>query len=142
MTNTTAANSTPGQPLSLELPDQFGLTRERGAVDRAERLADKLHNGGDYGKEAAALLVDQAKELEYLRAAREQRAPMWVPARVRLAGPVRGDYPIWHTTIAHAGEYKCESNRYGAVTVIAENGKRLGVKPSEFEVVSWRENKA
>jgi hypothetical protein len=114
----------------------------RGTVDRAEWLADKLHNGGDYGKEAAALLVHQAKELDYLRAARENRKPAWVPARVWLAGPVRGDYPIGHTTIAHEGEYECQSNRYGAVSVIAENGKWLGVKPSEFEVAAWRENKA
>lgn len=32
-------------------------------IERAEWLADKLHNGGDYGKEAAALLVNQAKTL-------------------------------------------------------------------------------
>ncbi len=35
--------------------------------DRAGWLADKLHNGGDYGKEAAALLLAQAAELESLR---------------------------------------------------------------------------
>ena len=50
------------------LNDQLGRPPKRGTVDRAEWLADKLHNGGDYGKEAAALLVEQAKELDYLRA--------------------------------------------------------------------------
>ena len=36
-------------------------------TERAGWLADKLHNGGDYGKEAAALLVKQAHEVERLR---------------------------------------------------------------------------
>ena len=36
-------------------------------IEKAEWLADKLHNGGDYGKEAAAMLVRQAKEIEELR---------------------------------------------------------------------------
>lgn len=113
---------------------------KRGTVDRAEWLADKLHNGGDYGKEAAALLVHQAKELDYLRAAREDRKPAWVPARVWLAGPVRGDYPIGHTTLAEAGEHDCESNRYGAISVRATNGQMLGLKPAEFEPLEWRNN--
>lgn len=129
-------------PAKVASTDGLGPAPKRGTVDRAGWLADKLHNGGDYGKEAAALLVEQAKELEFLRAAREQRAPRWVPARVWLAGPVRGDYPIGHTTIAHEGEYECESNRYGAISVVAENGQRLGVKPGEYETMAWRENRA
>lgn len=40
---------------------------KRGTVDRAEWLADKLHNTNDYGKEAAALLVEQARQIERLR---------------------------------------------------------------------------
>jgi hypothetical protein len=36
-------------------------------TERAEWLADKLHNGGDYGKEAAALLVQQAHQIASLR---------------------------------------------------------------------------
>ena len=78
--------------------------------------------------------------LDYYRAAVEQRAPKWVPARVRLDGPVRGDYPIGHTTLAEAGDHDCESNRWGAVSVRATNGQMLGVKPSEFEPIAWREN--
>jgi len=37
-------------------------------IERAEWLADKLHNGGDYGKEAASLLLVQATRLEWARA--------------------------------------------------------------------------
>lgn len=39
----------------------------KGTVEYAEWLADKLHCTNDYGKEAAALLVAQAKELDELK---------------------------------------------------------------------------
>lgn len=47
------------------------LDPKRDPVAYAEWLADKLHNGGDFGKEAAALLVNQAKEVERMREALE-----------------------------------------------------------------------
>jgi hypothetical protein len=34
-----------------------------GSLDHAEWLADKIHNGGDYAKEAASLLVYLAKRV-------------------------------------------------------------------------------
>lgn len=45
----------------------------------AEWLADKLHSGGDWCKEAAAALVDMAKAADYYRAGLEQCAPKYVP---------------------------------------------------------------
>ena len=39
--------------------------------DRAEWLADKICNGGDYAKEAALVLVQQAAEIESLNLAEE-----------------------------------------------------------------------
>jgi len=78
--------------------------------------------------------------VEYYRAGLEQRAPKFVPSRVRLHGPVRGDFPIGHLTLAEAGDHDCDSNRYGAISVRAANGKMLGVKPAEFDVITWREN--
>ena len=86
------------------------------------------------------LPTDTEMALEYYRAAVEQRKPPWVPARVRLHGPVRGDYPIGHLTLAEAGDHDCESNRWGAVSVRAANGQMLGVKPTEFEPLAWRKN--
>jgi len=80
------------------------------------------------------------KALDYYRAVIEQRAPKWVPCRVLLECQVRGDYPIWHTTLAEAGEHDCKSNRYGAISVRATNGQMLGVKPAEFEPLEWRKN--
>lgn len=115
---------------------------KRGTVDYAEWLADKLHNGGDYGKEAAELLVSQAKALDYYTAGREQRMPKWVPDRVMLAREVRGDYPIGHLAVAEANVYTAQCNRWGAVSVRAGNGSMLGLKPGEFEVVRWRANEA
>lgn len=43
------------------------VENEMNDIERAEWLADKLHNGGDYGKEAAALLVAQATRLDWAR---------------------------------------------------------------------------
>ena len=118
------------------------------AADVRYLRADLLHQearaiaaaSDDWRQQAAALLERQAKELDYLRACRENRAPAWVPCRVLLEGPVRGDYPIGHTTLAEAGEHDCESNRYGAISVRATNGQMLGVKPAEFEPLEWRKN--
>ena len=78
--------------------------------------------------------------IEYYRAGVEKRAPKWVPSRIRLDGPVRGDYPIGHRTLAEAGDHDCNSNRWGAVSVRATNGQMLGVKPAEFEPLEWRQN--
>jgi hypothetical protein len=119
---------------------ELGRAPKRGTVDYAEWLAGFLHNGGDYGKEAAELLVNQAKALEYLTAGREQRAPAWVPDRVMLTREVRGDYPIGHQAVAEANVYTANCNRWGAVSVRAGNGSQLGMKPGEFEVVRWRAN--
>lgn len=86
------------------------------------------------------VLSDCTKALDYYRAGLEQRAPTWVPCRVLLKSPVRGDYPFGHTTLAEAGEHDCESNHYGAISARATNGQMLGVKPAEFEPLEWRKN--
>ena len=79
------------------------------------------------------------KALEYYRAALEQRAPRWVPSRVRLAREVFGD-PPWRGAGVAAGEYDCNCNEWGAVEVVDRAGKRLGLRPREFEPIAWREN--
>jgi hypothetical protein len=53
--------------------------------------------------------------------------------RVILLNRVTGDWPIGHTTIAEPGVYDCYINPHGAVSVIAGNGKLLGLKPGEFQ---------
>ena len=81
-----------------------------------------------------------SNEVEYYRAGLEQRAPRVVPSRVRLLKRVRGDFPIGHTTIAEVGDHDCASNKWGALSVRASNGQMLGIKPSEFDPIAWREN--
>ncbi len=78
--------------------------------------------------------------LEYYRAAVEDRAPAFVPNRIRLPRAVRGDFPVGHNTVAEVGEHDCDSNRWGAVSVRATNGQMLGIKPKEFEPIAWRPN--
>ncbi len=80
--------------------------------------------------------------LNYYRSAIEDRQPDYVPARVKLAWTVTGDGPF-RSMVAYAGEYggeDCHSNKLGAVSVRMTDGKFLGVKPNEFEVIEWREN--
>ncbi len=77
---------------------------------------------------------------EYYRAGLEKRAPKWVPASVRLAAQVRGDFPVAYQTVAAAGDHECESNKWGAISVKGSDGKLLGLRPAEFEVLTWRLN--
>lgn len=64
-----------------------------------------------------------------------------MPRRVRLARDVRGDWPIGHGTVARAGTYVARSNQHGALSVLAEGGELMGIKPGEFEdlgpAVDW-----
>jgi len=83
-----------------------------------------------------------AKALEYYRACLEHRPPKWVPSRVRLKTDVCGDPPFGSKIIAYAGEHDCYANGYGAISVIASNGKLVGVRPKEFDPLGWRENEA
>ena len=85
-------------------------------------------------------MTNEAAALEYYRAGLEKRAPLYVPSRVRLLKRVTGDVPIGHSTMAEAGEHDCYSNKWGAISVRASNGKLLGIRPTEFEPLAWREN--
>jgi len=57
---TVMSNEDPADPSPYEPP-------VRGSVDHAEWLGDKLHCTNDYGKEAAFMLVEQAKALDQMR---------------------------------------------------------------------------
>lgn len=78
--------------------------------------------------------------LDYYQAAVEQRRPKYLPASVRLKQDVRGDFPFGQALVARAGVRQCACNQWGAVSVAAENGQPLGIRPAEFEVVDWRAN--
>ena len=53
--------------------------------------------------------------------------------KIVLLREIRGDWPIGHTTVAEPGVYEPYVNPHGAVSVVASNGKLLGLKPGEFE---------
>lgn len=68
-----------------------------------------------------------------------------VPLKVKVAKTVRPDFiqlsPILgikkDTICLKDNEYLVWVNSYGAVSAILENGERLGLLPSEFDVVDW-----
>ena len=78
-------------------------------------------------------MTNEAAALEYYRAGLEKRAPLYVPARVRLPKMVTGDFPIGHRMVAEAGEHDCYSNKWGAISVRASNGKLLGIRLNSRE---------
>jgi hypothetical protein len=65
------------------------------------------------------------------RKTQTRRAVKSWPPQVILPSEVRGDF-IFAATIAPAGAYEPTINPYGAVSVTAWNGEKLGVKPGEF----------
>ena len=89
-------------------------------------------------------MTQTEKALNYYRAAFEGVRPDFVPARILLRERVKSDLPFLSKDgrgfCAQAGEHYCHSNQYGALSVKAENGQMLGIKPLEFEVVAWRPN--
>jgi len=64
-----------------------------------------------------------------------QSIPEGQTPTIRLLHFIRGDF-CFAGTFAEPGIHKAYMNRYGAVSVIAENGRLLGVMPSEMEWVS------
>lgn len=64
-----------------------------------------------------------------------------VPKLVRTTRRVAVDWPICLSKpdcVAHAGDvFPAWTNSYGAVSAILPNGEKLGLYPSEFEVVEW-----
>jgi hypothetical protein len=58
---------------------------------------------------------------------------MEIKGTVVLVKEVRGDFPFAHHVIAPPGVYQAYVNPHGAVSVKAENGEMLGLKPGEFE---------
>jgi hypothetical protein len=61
-----------------------------------------------------------------------------VPKRVKMLMTVSSDIPIPCFLKVLSGEiYDVYTNSHGAIAVVFEDGKMLGVKPGEFEVVEW-----
>ncbi len=84
-------------------------------------------------------MTDDQKAAAYYKAGLLQKAPPFVPARVRVLREQFGDAPFRGAGVA-AGECDCQCNKWGAVSVIARDGKPLGLRLDEFEPVAWVEN--
>lgn len=102
-------------------------------VGACERIAALLVEKQDQAKRVAELEA----ALNYNSAAYRGRLPEWVPARVRLHADVFGDPPFRGKGVA-AGDHDCQCNQHGAVSVVDRGGNSLGLRPAEFEVLSWR----
>lgn len=89
-------------------------------------------------------MTDVQKAAAYYKSvamqSRPDAKPPFVPCRVQLKKRVRGDWPVGHAAQAGPGEFECESNAYGAVSVLAENGTNLGLRLDEFEPIAWTPN--
>lgn len=89
-------------------------------------------------------MTDLQKSEAYYKAGamqtRKDVRPPFVPCRVRLKQRVRGDWPVGHHAQAGPGDFDCESNAYGAVSIVAENGTNLGLRLDEFEPIAWAMN--
>lgn len=138
-------------PLTLwswhDLPDRAAAAVAAIADERSRRfcIAGEKHallvENHRLKAELSALreqYAEAVRALDYYRAAFRRERPAYVPATIRLLHDVRGDATIGHRSVARAGEHECECNQFGAVSVRAEDGHMLGIKPAEFEPVTWR----
>ncbi len=87
-----------------------------------------------------------SEEIDIDCPARQQRSKDYperfhgrVPKTVKMLETVRSEYQLASgRMVALAGAvYAAWTNIHGAVAVVVKDGQKLGVKPDEFEVVSW-----
>lgn len=77
--------------------------------------------------------------LAYYKAAMLKKAPPFVPATVRVLELTFGDGPFKGAGVEQ-GDHECQCNQWGAVAVFDRAGKPLGLRPNEFEPLTWRAN--
>lgn len=106
-------------------------------VERLQEEADLCRSDG--ANDIAALLDEAWMALSFFAAAQAKQAPPYVPAAIWLPVDVRGDPPVGHQIVAAAGHHSCESNRWGALSVMTPTGV-LGIKPGEYYATRWRKN--
>lgn len=69
-----------------------------------------------------------------------------VPKTVRLRQTVTADYVpgigfLSPAVAVYSATYPAWTNSYGAVAAVLADGKHLGLKPDEFEIVEWHDDK-
>ena len=82
--------------------------------------------------ERIPLLLDTPAAVHFL-SVQPQLENILLPRQVFLPHGVCGDWPFGHTTRRGGGNALAFSNPQGALSVIADDGKLLGIKPGEFQ---------
>jgi protein gp37 len=85
-----------------------------------------------YADERIPLLVQTPAAVRFLSVEPMLESVM-LPRRVFLPHGVCGDFPFGHTTRIGGGNHVAFPNPHGALSVRAEDGKLLGIKPDEFK---------
>lgn len=67
-----------------------------------------------------------------------------VPLKIKMSCTAKSDLPMFiqrnTDTVAYAGEeYFVWCNSHGAMSAILPNGEKLGIRPSECEIIEWHE---
>lgn len=67
-----------------------------------------------------------------------------VPLKIKMSCTVKSDLPLFmqkkSDTVAYKDkEYFVWCNSHGAMSAILPNGEKLGIKPSECEIIEWHE---
>lgn len=84
-------------------------------------------------------MTDDQKAAAYYKSGLLKEAPPFLPSKVRVLHEQFGDPPFPGAGVP-AGEYECQCNKWGAVSVLDRAGKSLGLRLDEFEPLTWREN--
>ena len=85
-----------------------------------------------YADERIPFLLKTKAALRFLSVEPELESVM-LPRQVFLPHGLTGDFPIGHMTRVGGGNTVSFSNPQGAMSVLAEDGKLLGIKPDEFQ---------
>jgi hypothetical protein len=108
-----------------------------------------MHNGGNFSiTPKSEQFIDYGPAMKVRHHDKGYPFGNRVPKRVRMTRTVTSDF-LPGTAISVTGDdplvavnkqlLDAWTNSYGAVAVYMPNGKTLGVKPGEFEVVDWHQ---
>jgi len=92
-------------------------------------------------------MSDEQKALAYYKAGlRQSKAqgsfpmPPFLPSLVLVLIAVTADGPGGWNIRVMPGIHACESNKYGAISVLSNKKSLLGLRPNEFEILEWIPN--
>ena len=86
--------------------------------------------------------IDRGEALTRLDAKYPLRYNRKVPLKVKMLKTTISEMPYFLSDVpicVGGNEYYVSVNSYGAVTAIFEDGRQLGLKPDEFEVIQFHD---